>query len=152
MTTKMDVDNLEKYAGQIRAALPPNKQGEVFKLATEAGYLTALADGTEDEEERSALVESLETLSHGLVLEWEIEDVIQDTWGRVQAEGAESVGKSIGVKLKELDAIEAGLFVAAIVALTTSGLDKTEAEMLQTIGTAAGLANSKIGEIVKRAR
>ena len=154
MTTKptLNAERIEDLANQIRDALPPNKQEEVFRLAAEAGYLTALADGTEDEEERKTLIESIEQLSKGLVLEWEVEQVLEGTWARVQADGADACAAAIGKKLGDLKAAEAGLFVAALVALATAGLHKREADTLAKIGKAAGLAKSKVGEIVKRAK
>lgn len=148
----MASNEIETLAQEIRKALPPNQQEQVFKLAAEAGYLTALADGVEDEGERAALVSTIESLSQGLVIEWEVEQVLEKAWTRVQTEGTEAYAEAIGLKLKELDAAEAGLFVAAVVALATAGLDKSEAQMLQTIGAAAGLEKKRVGEIVKRAR
>ena len=53
--------------------------------------------------------------------------------------------------LKEIGQPEAGLFVAALVARATKGVDKSEAELLKTIGKSAGVGTDKVRDIVKRA-
>lgn len=149
---KPNVAVLDSHADLVRSALPPTKQSEVFKLATEAGYLTALADGTEDLAERESLIAAIEVLSKGLVLEWEIEELLAEAWGRIQAEGNDARATKIGQELHALGAAEAGLLIAAIVAHTTSGIDKREAAVLEKIGKGAGLVKQDIAGIVKKAR
>jgi hypothetical protein len=46
--------------------------------------------------------------------------------------------------------VEAGLFVAAIVARTTKGVEKSEAELLKQIGKAAGVGMDVVKDVVKR--
>ncbi|MEO7096531.1 MAG: hypothetical protein ABI175_24950 [Polyangiales bacterium] len=145
-------DQLAEQAKLVREALPPNQQSVVFKLATEAGYLTGLADGVEDVAERAALVRAVEALSQGLVLEWEVDDLLSEAAAALKTEGVDARAKSIGKQLTELGAADAGILIAAIVGLATSGIDKTEASVLEKIGTAAGLAKPQIGALVKKAR
>jgi hypothetical protein len=145
-------DQLAEQAKLVREALPPKQQSTVFKLATEAGYLTGLADGTEDVNERAALVRAIEGLSEGLVLEWEIDGLLSEAHAAIASEGADARAKAIGAQLKELGAAEAGIFIAAVVGLATSGIDKSEASVLEKIGTAAGLAKPQIAALVKKAR
>ena len=145
-------DQLAEQAKLVREALPPQQQSIVFKLATEAGYLTGLADGTEDVNERAALVRAIEGLSEGLVLEWEIDGLLSEAHAAIASEGADARAKAIGAQLKELGAAEAGIFIAAVVGLATSGIDKSEASVLEKIGTAAGLAKPQIAALVKKAR
>lgn len=143
---------IEKHAEQVQKELSVNDQGKLFTAAIEAGYLAALADGAEDAGERAALVKAVETLSKGLVLEWETEDLLGQCWGRISTEGAEARAAAVGEILKASGKAEAGLFVAALVALATNGIDANEAAVLEKIGAAAGIAKQQVGAIVKRAK
>jgi len=144
---------LEQQADTVRASLGgATKSEELFRLAAEAGYLTALADGAEDAAEREALVEALETLSKGIVIEWETEGFLGEAWGRISAEGADARCAAIGQRLKELGNAEAGVLIGAIVAYASNGIDKTEAQVLEKIGAAAGLERKQVAAIVKKAR
>ena len=129
--------SIEDHAEKIREQLKVPRQDEVFKAAVEAGYLTALADGGMDDAERDILVKAVEMLSRGLVIEWETQSLIDDLQKLVESEGLEARAAKVGEKLKELNQVEAGLFVAAIVARTTKGVEKSEAELLKQIGKAA---------------
>jgi hypothetical protein len=143
---------IEKHAEEVRKRLSVPQQSTLFASAVEAGYLTALADGSEDAGERAALVKAVETLSQGLVLEWEIEELLGQCWSRISGEGPEARAHAVGQSLKSAGDPEGGLFVAALVAMATNGIDATEAAMLEKIGVAAGLAKPQIASIVKRAR
>ena len=143
--------SLEDHADKIREEMKVPRQGELFKAAIEAGYLTARADGGVDETEREVLVKAVELLSQGLVIEWETEGLIDDCKKLADDEGVEGRAVKVGETLKELDQAEAGLFVAALVARATKGVEKSEAELLKAIGKSAGISNDKIRDIVKRA-
>ncbi|MBX3233757.1 MAG: hypothetical protein KIT84_09185 [Labilithrix sp.] len=143
--------SLEDHAEKIREKLKVPRQDELFKAAVEAGYLTALADGGIDEAERDILVKAVELLSRGLVIEWETDSLIDDCQKAVEADGLEGSAKRVGEKLKELGSADAGIFVAALVARATKGVEKSEAEMLKNIGKSAGIDTKKVGEIVKQA-
>jgi hypothetical protein len=145
-------EQLVEQAKLVREALPPKQQSIVFRLATEAGYLTGLADGTEDVNERAALVRAIEALSEGLVIEWEIDSLLSEAAAAIARDGNDARAKAIGAELKALGAADAGIFIAAVVAHATSGIDKTEASVLEKIGTAAGLAKPQIAALVKKAR
>jgi tellurite resistance protein len=143
--------SLEDHADKIREELKVPRQSELFKVAIEAGYLTARADGGVDETEQEVLVKAVELLSRGLVIEWETETLIDDCKKLADGEGLEARAAKVGEALKELGQPEAGLFVAALVARATKGVDKSEAELLKAIGKSAGLGNDKVRDIVKRA-
>lgn len=143
--------SLEDHADKIRAELDVPRQNDVFKVAVEAGYLTARADGGVDDTERDVLVQVVELLSKGLVIEWETESLIAECEKLSDAEGVEQRAAKVGAALKELGQPEAGLFVAALVARATKGVDKSEAELLKAIGKSAGVGNDKVRDIVKRA-
>lgn len=142
--------SIEDHADKIREQLKVPRQDEVFKAAVEAGYLTALADGGMDDAERDILVKAVELLSKGLVIEWETQSLIEDLQKLVDADGLETRAAKVGEKLKELNQVEAGLFVAAIVARTTKGVEKSEAELLKAIGKAAGVGMDVVKDVVKR--
>jgi tellurite resistance protein len=144
--------SIEKHADAARKELSVPKQAELFTAAVEAGYLAALADGAEDAGERAALVKAIELLSTGLVLEWETEEMLAQCWARISGEGADARMAAVGATLKDLGYAEAGLFVAALVALASNGIDAKEAAVLEKIGMAAGVAKTQVGAIVKRAR
>ncbi len=143
---------LAEQADEVKAGLAGDHQAELFKLAVEAGYLAALADGEEDETEREALVEAVESLSKGLVIEWETETLLGEVAARLSSEGAAKRAVAIGERLKTLGQAEAALLVGALVAHASGGVDKKEAETLQKIATAAGLQKNQIVAIVKKAR
>lgn len=143
--------SLEDHADKIREELKVPRQGDVFKAAIEAGYLTALADGGVDDTERDVLMRAVELLSQGLVIEWESETLIDECKKLAETEGVDKRAVKVGETLKELGQSEAGLFVAALVARATKGVEKSEAELLKTIGKAAGLGTDKVRDIVKRA-
>lgn len=143
--------SLAEHADKIRDELKVPRQSDVFKAAVEAGYLAARADGEVDGEERETLVKAVELLSQGAVIEWETESLIDECRERAVAEGDAARAEKVGVTLKELGQAEAGILVAAFVARATNGVEKSEAEMLKTIGKAAGLSAQAVGAIVKRA-
>lgn len=143
--------SLEDHADKIREELNVPRQGDVFKAAIEAGYLTALADGGIDETERGVLMRAVELLSQGLVIEWESETLIDECAKLAESEGIPGRAAKVGEALKDLGQSEAGLFVAALVARATKGVEKSEAELLKTIGKSAGLGTDKVRDIVKRA-
>lgn len=143
--------SLEEHAGKIREELKVPRQSDVFKAAVEAGYLTARADGSVDATEREVLVHAVELLSEGAVIEWETESLVDACIKAADDEGVDARAAKVGELLKQLGQAEAGLLVAAIVARATKGVDKSEAELLKTIGKAAGLSTDKVRDIVKRA-
>lgn len=143
---------LDKFAQQIASELKGKDQNALFRVAVEAGHLAALADGDADAAEHAAMVKAIETLSAGAVIEWEVEALLTECEERIGAEGPIARGEAVGKTLKDLKQVEAGLFIASLVAFATGGIDKKEAGVLERIGVAAGLAKSDIAGIVKRAR
>jgi len=101
---------------------------------------------------KEAIIKAMHTLSDGLVIEWEIDALLEQCDERIGAEGHQARAKAVGAKLKELGQVDAGMLLAAYVALATSGIDKREATMLGHIGTAAGLTKAQIAGAVKKAR
>jgi tellurite resistance protein len=143
--------SLEDHADKIREELKVPRQNELFEAAVEAGYLTARADGGVDDTERAVLAQAIELLSQGLVIEWETEALIEACQKRADDEGVPERATKVGETLKELGQPDAGLFVAALVARATKGVEKSEAELLKAIGKAAGISTDKVRDIVKRA-
>jgi len=143
---------IEQQAEAVREGLAGSNQAELFRLAVESGYLAALADGTEDALEREALVASIEAISKGLVLEWETESFLAESYAKIQADGADARAAAVGARLKELGQAEAALLVGALVAHSSGGVDKKEASVLEKIAIAAGLTKAQIVAIVKKAR
>jgi tellurite resistance protein len=150
--TKRSKADIEAIAKQMQAALSVPKQNDVFRYAVEAGYLCALADGNADEAEKATLVAAMHQLSSGLVIEWEVDAMIDECNEHIGMEGRDARCQVVGEKLAELGQAQTGLLLGALVALTTTGLDKSEAEMLEKIGKAAGIAKKDIGALVKQAR
>lgn len=143
--------SLDEHADAIRAELKVPRQADLFKAAVEAGYLTARADGGVDPTEHEVLIKAVELLSQGLVIEWETEALIEEFKIAADTEGLETRAEKVGATLKELDQGEAGLFIAALVARATKGVDKSEAALIKAIGKSAGLSADKIKDVVKRA-
>lgn len=142
---------LEEYAEEIRADLKVPRQSELFAHAVEAGYLAARADGEVDADERNVLVKAVGMLSQGAVIEWEIESLLDQCEARAAQDGAAQRASQIGLALKDLGQAEAGLLVAAFVARATNGVAKSEADVLKSIGKAAGLTADTVKGVVKRA-
>jgi tellurite resistance protein len=142
---------LEKHAAAIRAELNVPRQSEIFRAAVEAGFLVALADGTIDDDERAAIVRAVEILSVGAVIEWEADTLVDECAERADKDGVEARAAAVGAELKALGHPEAGLLFAATIARASKGVDKNEAELLKTIGVAAGLTPDAVKGIVKRA-
>lgn len=149
--TKPALPDLEAHADRIRSELDVPKQNDVFRVAVEAGYLTALADGAVDDAEQAVMVRAIEILSTGAVIEWETETLLDECAARAEKDGAATRAQAAGKELGALGQAEAGLLFAALVAGASKGIDKKEAEVLKTVGNAAGLAGDAIKEIVKRA-
>lgn len=147
-----NLEYLAEQAEAVKAGLAGEHQAELFKLAVEAGYLAALADGEEDATEREALVEAVESLSKGMVIEWETETLLGEVAARLSSEGAAARATAIGERLKTLGHAESALLVGALVAHASGGVDKKEAATLQKIANAAGLEKNQIVAIVKKAR
>jgi tellurite resistance protein len=151
--TGPNVEYLEQQAEAIRASLAGTaKLPEVFRAAAEAGYLIALADGEESEEERAAVIACLEILSKGFVIEWEAESFLDEAKASFEKEGADARYTAIGETLKGLDHAEAALLLGAVVANASGGLEKSEASALEKIGAAAGVNKQGVVAIVKKAR
>jgi tellurite resistance protein len=143
---------VQKIARAIRSQLPSDAQDKLFRMAVEAGYLAALADGHADPGEMAALVHAIEELSDGVVVGWEVEVLIEECNECIGMEGHQQRAQVVGNELKEIGLSEAGLLIAAYVAFATGGLDEKEVTMLRTLGEAAGLDSDALKPIVKRAR
>src|SRR5881394_3155255 len=98
----INVAYLEQQAEAIRKSLSGSHQSALFEVAVEAGYLTALVNGTEDEGERAAFVKVVEILSAGLVLEWEVEPLLEKIAARIETEGSAARCAAVGKNLNEL--------------------------------------------------
>lgn len=142
---------IETHAQGIRDKLKVAKQNELFRAAVEAGYLAALADGNVDENERGILVRAVEVLSQGAVVEWETESELDACASRATDQGPEARAAAVGKTLASLGQADIGLYIAALVARASKGIDKKEAEVLKAVGAAAGLAADGVKDIVKRA-
>jgi hypothetical protein len=97
------------------------------------------------------MVQAIDLLSEGAVIEWETESLLDECAGRAEAQGPEARAAAVGKELAHLDQASAGLFVAAVIARASKGIDKQEAEVLKAVGAAAGLAPDAIKDIVKKA-
>jgi tellurite resistance protein len=143
--------DLEAHAKNIREGLQVPKQNELFRASIEAAYLAALADGEVDDDERTAMVRAVELLSEGAVIEWEAETLVDDCAARAEAQGIPARAQAVGQELSALGQAQAGLYVAAVVARASKGIDKQEADVLKAVGAAAGLSAEAVKEIVKKA-
>jgi tellurite resistance protein len=141
---------LEAHAATLRTELAVPKQSDVFRAAVEAGYLAAFADGEVDEDEHETMVSAIELLSEGAVIEWEVEELLEEIAEAVEEEGADARAEAVGEELAELGQAEVGLLIAALVANASKGLDEDEEKVLQAVAKAAGLSGGKAKGIVKR--
>ena len=141
-------EKLQAMADAVRKELTEFRdQDAVFKLAVETGYLAAKADGSVDDEEKKRIVEAIEILSQGVVIELEVDAICEE----VDSSGASAADriKSIGERLKKLGQGDAGLLFGAFVAQATQGIDKSERKVLREVGRAAGVNDRRIRAILK---
>lgn len=143
---------LAKYGETIEKALPVDDRDKLFETAVEAGFLVALADTDADSAERKAIDDALFAISKGVVIDWEVDALINRACEHIGTEGHAARAEAVGETLQALGQPEAGLFIAALVALASRGLDQREVDMLKKIGAAAGLDADTIAATVKRAR
>jgi tellurite resistance protein len=137
---------LVAMAEAVRKELDFRGQDEVFKLAVEVGYLAAKADGTFDDAEKARIVDAVDILSKGVIIELEVDAIVEE------AEAADDVAArvtAIGTRLQELEQGDAGLLFGAFVAQASHGIDKTERKLLREVGRAAGLKDTRIRAILR---
>jgi tellurite resistance protein len=140
-------DKLAQYAEAVRKELDFRGQQDIFALAVQLGHLAARADGTVDDAEQKRIVEAVDILSQGTVIELEVESIIEETAAQ-DADEATTIA-NLGAKMKELGHADAGLLFAAFVAQATAGIDKAERRVLREVGKAAGLKDARIRSILK---
>jgi tellurite resistance protein len=136
-------EKLAEFAEAVRKGLEFRSQDAVFQIAVEIGYLAAKADGSFDDAEKKAIVDAVDILSKGTVIELEVESII------AEADAGDADAAALGEKLKGLEQAEAGLMFGAFVAQATHGIDKDERKVLREVGKAAGLKAAKIRAILK---
>ncbi|MEZ4440165.1 MAG: tellurite resistance TerB family protein [Polyangiaceae bacterium] len=141
-------EKLSAMAEAVRKELSFRGQDDVYKHAVEIGYLAASADGRVDDEEKQRIVEAVDILSQGLVIELEV-DAIIDEIGPLEGDAVTERAKAVGEALQKLDQAEAGLLFGAFVAQATHGIDKDERRVLRETGRAAGLKDNRIRAILK---
>jgi tellurite resistance protein len=139
-------EKLAELASTLRKDLPFRAQDQVFELAVEVGYLAASADGDIDRAERQSIVDAIEILSKGLVIELEVDRIVDDASAHKDKKAR---ADEIGSSLKKLGQAEAALTVGAFVAQATAGIDNRERDLLRGVGKAAGIADSRIRAILK---
>ncbi len=144
--SKLTREKLTGFAADIKKQIRVARQDEVFRAAVAAAHVASHADGAMDDDEKRAIVDALELLSGGAVVEWEVDALLEEA---AKAKGADAKAKAIGAKLKELGAPEAGLLVAAFVAQAAGGIDQKEAKVLREIGKAAGVTDKRVKELLK---
>ncbi len=146
-TKKPTKEKLAAFAEEVRKQLEFRGQDEVYGVAVEIGHLAARADGTMDDSERQAIIDAVDILSQGVVIELEVDAIIEAA-SQKDAD-VETQSKALGAKLQELGQADAGLLFGAFVAQSSSGIDKRERKVLRTVGQAAGISARKIRTILK---
>ena len=142
-TKKPTKEKLADYAEAVRKELEFRGQDDVFNVAVEIGYLAAKADGSFDDAEKKAIVDAVDILSQGTVIELEVDAIIEEA----DREGRDA--PALGGKLQELKQADAGLLFGAFVAQATHGIDKDERKVLREVGKAAGIKAHRIRAILK---
>ena len=84
-------EKLQGFAEDIKKQIKVARQDEVFRAAVAAAHVASHADGAIDDAERKAIVEALELLSGGAVVEWEV-DLMLEAAGA--AKGADAKAKA----------------------------------------------------------
>jgi tellurite resistance protein len=140
-------DKLTQYAAAVRKELELRSQEDVFVCAVQLGYLAARADGGMDEAEKQRIVEAVDVLSQGTVIELEVESIIEEAEA-ADADEATTIAE-LGARMKKLGHADTGLLFAAFVAQASAGIDKHERSILREVGKAAGLKDNRIRSILK---
>ncbi len=140
-------DKLAAFAEAVRQELEFRGQDEVYGVAVEIGHLAAGADGHMDQGEREAIIEAVDILSQGVVIELEVDAIIEAA--DAQEATPDARAEALGKRLAALAQAEAGLLFGAFVAQASSGIDKEERKVLRAVGRAAGLSDRRIRSILK---
>ncbi len=136
-------EKLADLAAAVRKELEFRGQDETFALAVEIGYLAAKADGSFDDAEKQAIVDAVDILSQGTVIELEVDAII------AAADAEKRSAETLGKRLAELEQADAGLLFGAFVAQATHGIDSDERKVLRAVGRAAGIKDHRIRSILK---
>lgn len=140
-------EKLAAFAEEVRKELEFRGQDAVYGVAVEIGYLAAGADGEMDASERAAIIDAVDILSQGVVIELEVDSIIEAADAKTDDKGARA--KALGARLEELGQAEAGLLFGAFVAQASSGIDSDERKVLRAVGRAAGISDRRIRAILK---
>lgn len=107
------------------------------ELVVEIAVLLAQADGSIDEAESAALVETLQSAFGASLSPMVVRALIEEVVEVVAAEGAEARAKALAAQLGEAGALEQGVAIAEAIAASSGAVEAEEARLIELLRGAA---------------
>ena len=154
MSINTVIAHLTPLARQLRSSILPGggDPSLLFHAIVEAGYLVAAADGTVDDTELQTLKNAVATLTEGDMTPGDIDTLIDDFVDLRESEGEAARCDAIGAILREANAGEEGLYLAAAIAYVSAGLSEAELAVMEKLSRTARLSAAQLAVIATSVR
>lgn len=147
-----------RLAGGQQAAVDgraggPGKEASIKRVTpfVETMYLMMTADGLHDDDENAAIRGAMRTLTHGLLDEADLEQLLQACAELVSTQGIEARLQAIGNRIcADRADRETGFTLAAAVALADENVAAEESTLLASIAEWFGLSSRRSQEILQQ--
>lgn len=124
---------------------------EALIAAVDLAVLVALADGTIDADEKSALTATLEALMRGRMAPHVVRHLIRESKNQIENAGAEARARAVGRELANHGAADDGLRLGLAIAFASDGLSETERACLAQVAKAAGMSDARFAALAAAA-
>ncbi len=148
------IAHLAPLARQLRSSILPGggDPALLFNAIVEAGYLVAAADGTVDPTELETLKKAVGTLTDGEMSPSEIDTLLDDLVDLRETQGEKSRCSAVGAMLRDANAGEEGLYLAAAIAYVSAGLSAPELAVMEEIARTARVSGAQLAVIATSVR
>lgn len=125
----MTATNIAEALSEHISALEANPEW-IVEIAT----LIANADGTIDQEEEKALIETLEGAFRSKLSPMVIRALVGEAIETIEAEGGEVRARELAGKLGEIGKVDAGIGLARLIAESSGSIGEEEAALIAILG------------------
>lgn len=148
------IAHLTPLARQLRSSILPGggDPALLFNAILEAGYLVAAADGTVDPSELQTLKKAVGTLTEGEMSASEVDTLFDDLIDLRATAGEKARCSVVGAILREANAGEEGLYLAAAIAYVSAGLSAPELSVMEEIAHTACVSGAQLAVIATSVR
>ncbi|MEI8254517.1 MAG: hypothetical protein WCJ30_02470 [Deltaproteobacteria bacterium] len=148
------IAHLAPLARQLRSSILPGggDPSQLFNAIVEAGYLVAAADGTVDATELETLKKAVGTLTDGEMSAGDIDTLLDDLVDLRKSEGEPARCNAVGAILRDANAGEEGLYLAAAIAYVSGGLSEPELAVMEEIARSAHVSGAQLAVIATSVR